>query len=39
MDQGGVSWLLLDVREKTVEHQSRWRCFPLRKTKHTHTHS
>lgn len=29
MDQGGVSWLLLDIREKTIEHQSRWRCFPL----------
>lgn len=34
MDQGGVSWLLLDVCEKAIEHHGRWRCFTLRITKH-----
>lgn len=33
MDQGGVSWFLLDVCKKTIEHQRGWRLFPLWKTK------
>lgn len=37
MNQGGVSWLLLNVREKTVKHQRGWRCFYLRITEHIHT--
>lgn len=37
MNQGGVSWLLLNVREKTVKHQRGWRCFHLQITEHTST--
>lgn len=40
MDQGGVSWLLLNVREKMVKHQRRRRCFHLQnKTQHTYSNT
>lgn len=38
MDQGGVSWLLLDVGEKAVKQESRRRYFPLQKNQKQNTY-